>query len=63
MLSCLAEIAMMEATDHRLGHDGASLWRLDFPRYGRVVVERLMSAGRVVVLEVVGQDAFQVPFI
>lgn len=59
----LSVVAMMEAADHRLGHDAAALWRIDLPRPRRIILQRLMSPRGVVVVEVVGQDSRQVLFI
>lgn len=50
---------MVQAADHWPGNDGTALGRVNFSRYGRVVVERLMRAGRVVVSEVFCEDALE----
>jgi hypothetical protein len=58
----LADVAMMQATDFGTLHDPARPGELDGPDVRRVLVEREMSASLVIVPEVVGQDAAQVPF-
>src|SRR5207247_8395053 len=53
---------MMQATDFWNWDDHARARWLAWPSLGCVLVEREMSAGPVIVGEVVGQDAAQVPF-
>ena len=52
---------MMQATDVRNGDDLTKHRRLDWPSVGRILVERKVSAGLVVVREVRGQNAPEVP--
>ena len=47
---------MMQATDFGNLHDPARVGELDGPGVRRILVEREMSAGPVIVLEVAGQD-------
>jgi hypothetical protein len=56
-----ADVAVMQATDIRNGDDLAEGRRLDWSFVGCILVERKMSAGAVVVREVGGQNAPQVP--
>ena len=53
---------MVEATDFAKQHDPAGSWPFDGPPVGRVLVEREMRSGAVIVREVHGQDATQVAF-
>ena len=53
---------MMEATDFGNRHELAHLRRLDGPPIRRVLLKREVSSCAVVVREVAGQDAVQVPF-
>jgi hypothetical protein len=53
---------MMQATDFGNLHDPSPLGELDGPGVRRILVEREMSAPLVIVLEVAGQDAAQMPF-
>ena len=53
---------MMQATDFWDWDDHARARRLAWPSLGRVLVEREMSAGPVIVGEVAGQSATQVSF-
>ena len=53
---------MVEATDFAKRHDPAGSWPFDGPPVGRVLVEREMRSGAVIVREVRGQDATQVAF-
>src|SRR5882672_6390698 len=59
----LADVAVMQATDFGNLHDPACLGELDGPDVRRILVEREMSAGLVIVREVAGQDAAQVAFV
>src|SRR5260370_36461685 len=52
---------MRQATDFGNRDDRAERWRLDWPSVGCILVEREVSAGPVIVREVRGQDASQVP--
>jgi len=52
---------MMQATDFGSRHDRAHLGALDGSHVGRVLLEREVSSGTVIVGEVAGQDAAQVP--
>ena len=56
------DVAMMQATDFGNRHDRAQLRRLDWPRVGRILVEREVSSCAVIVREVAGQDAAQMAF-
>src|SRR5712664_2921877 len=56
------DVAMMQATDFGNRDDPAELRPLDWPCVGRVFLEREVSSGAVIVGEVAGQDAAQVPF-
>jgi hypothetical protein len=51
----------MQATDFGSRHDRAHLGALDGSHVGRVLLEREVSAGAVIVSEVAAQDAAQVP--
>lgn len=53
----------MQSTKHGLGNDSALLGMFDAPRYGSVVIQRLMRARGVIVVEVFGEDPNQVRFI
>ena len=53
---------MVEAPDFAKRHDPAGRWPFDRPPVGRVLVEREMRSGAVIVREVRGQDATQVAF-
>ncbi len=57
-----ADAAMMQATDFRNLHDPSRLGVLDGPGVRCALVEREMSATVVIVPEVPGRDAAQVPF-
>jgi hypothetical protein len=52
-----ADVAVMQATDIRNGHDLAESRRLNGAAVGCILVERKVSAGAVVVREVGGQNA------
>ena len=54
---------MMQATDFRDLEDRAEFRRLNWPSVGCILVEREVGAGPVIVGDVAGQDAAQVPFI
>src|SRR5881409_41055 len=58
----LADVAVMQATDFGNLHDPARLGELDGPDVRRILVEREMRASPVIVGEVAGQDAAEVPF-
>src|SRR2546427_9686764 len=58
----LAEVAVMQATAFGNLHDPARLGELDGPEVRRILVEREVRAGLVIVGEVPGQDAAQVSF-
>ena len=51
---------MVEAPDFAKRHDPAGRWPFDRPPVGRVLVEREMRSGAVIVREVRGQDATEV---
>jgi hypothetical protein len=51
---------MVQAADFRQLHDPFDLGRLDPPDVRRILIEREVSAGPVIVREVRGQDASQV---
>ena len=51
----------MQTTDFGNRADRAELRRLDRPSVGCILIEREMRAGPVIVREVRGQDASQVP--
>jgi hypothetical protein len=53
---------MMQATDFGHRDDRAELRPLDWPSVGCILVEREVSARPVIVGEVAGQGAAQVPF-
>jgi hypothetical protein len=53
---------MVQATDFANRDDPAEFWRLNCPAVGRILVEREVSTRPVVVREVGGQQAAQVPF-
>src|SRR5262249_3258951 len=55
------EVAVMQATDFGKRDDRAEGRRLDRPPVGCILVEREVSAGPVIVREVGGEDAAQVP--
>src|SRR6266540_2420600 len=57
----LADVAVMQATDFGNLHDPARLGELDGPAVRRILVEREMRASPMIVAEVAGQDAAQVP--
>src|SRR5882724_8739003 len=57
----LADVAVMQATDFGNFHDPARLGELDGPDVRRILVEREMRASPVIVREVRGQDASQMP--
>src|SRR6059036_111293 len=57
----LAEVAVMQATDFGNLHDPARLGELDGPEVRRILVEREMRASPVIVGEVAGQNAAQMP--
>jgi hypothetical protein len=48
---------MMQATDFANRHDPTRLGELDQPAARRILVEREMSASRVIVREVANEDA------
>src|SRR5260370_29582349 len=52
---------MRQATDFGNRDDRAERWRVDRPSVGCILVEREVSADPVIVREVRGQDASQVP--
>jgi hypothetical protein len=52
----------MQATNFWNRDDRAERWRLDWPSFGCIFVEREVSAGPVMVGEVADQDAAHVPF-
>jgi len=52
---------MMQATDSGSRHDRAHLGALDGSHVGRVLLEREVSSGAVMVGEVAGEDPAQVP--
>ena len=52
---------MMQATDFRNLHDPPGLGELDGPDVRRILVEGEVSASPVIVREVCGEDASQVP--
>ena len=56
-----ADVAVMQATDFGNRDDRAERRRLDRPSVGCILVEREVSAGPVIVREIAGQDAAQVP--
>ena len=56
------DVAMVEAPDFAKRHDPAGSWPFDRPPVGRVLGEREMRSGAVIVREVRGQDATQVAF-
>ncbi len=58
----LADLPVMQATDFGNLHDPARLGELDGPDARRILVEREVSARPVVVREVAGEGAAQVPF-
>jgi hypothetical protein len=51
---------MVQAADFRQLHDPFDLGRLDPPDVRRIIIEREVSAGPVIVREVRGRDASQV---
>jgi len=53
---------MVEATEFGNLHDPARLGTLNDPEVRRILVERQMRASAVIVREVAGQSAAQVPF-
>ena len=53
---------MVQATDFGDGNDPAEVPPLNWPAVGRILVEREVSARPVVVREVAGEGAAQVPF-
>jgi hypothetical protein len=55
-------VSMMQATDFGNLHDLAHVRWLDGPSIRRILLERKVSSCAVVVREVTGQDAAQVPF-
>ena len=57
-----ADVAMMQSTDFGNPHDPAQRGRLDGPSVWRILLEREVSSCAVIVGEVAGQDAPQVPF-
>jgi hypothetical protein len=61
-LRCPADVAMMQATEFRDGHDPALLGELDWPDIRRILVEREVRASPVIVREIRGQDASQICF-
>ena len=56
-----ADVAVMQATDFGNRDDRAEPRRLERPSIGCLLVEREVSAGPVIIREVAGQDAAQVP--
>jgi hypothetical protein len=60
-LCCSADVSMVEATDFAKRHDPAHLRSFDGPQVRRVLVERAMGSGAVIVREARGQNATQVP--
>ena len=56
-----ADVAMMQATDFWNLHDSARRGELDGPDIRGILVEREMRASPVIVREVRGQDASQMP--
>src|SRR5262245_12771816 len=52
---------MMQVTDFGNRDDRTERWLVDQPSVGCILVEREMSAGPVIVREVRGEDASQVP--
>ena len=58
----LADVAVMQATDFGNLHDPARLGELDGPDVRRILVEREVGSRPVIVREVGGQEASQVPF-
>ena len=60
-LCCAPNVPMMQAADFGSRHDRAHLGPLDGSHVGRVLLEREVSARPVVVREVAGQDAAEVP--
>ena len=56
-----SDVSMMQPTDFGNRHDRAQRRPLDGPPVWRVLVEREVSAGAVIIREVAGQDAAQVP--
>jgi len=61
VLCCPADVAMVQATDFGNRDDRAEVRRLDSPSVGCVLVEREVSASPMIVREVCGQDASQMP--
>ena len=57
-----ADVAMVEATDFANRDDLAEFRPLNWAAVGRILVEREVSTGLVVVREVAGEGAAQVPF-
>src|SRR5439155_16588009 len=57
-----ADVAMVEATDFANRDDLAEFRPLNWAAVGRILVEREVSTGPVVVREVASQGAAQVPF-
>src|SRR5512145_554997 len=55
------DLAMMQATDFRKLEDRAEFRRLDCPSVGCVLAEREVSARPMIIREVRGQDAAQMP--
>ncbi len=55
------DISMMQATNFGNLHDGANLRPLDRPHVWRILLKREVSASVVIVREVGGQDAAEVP--
>lgn len=60
-LRCSTNVSMMKATDLAKRYDPARLRPFDGPHVGRVLVEREMGSCTVIVREVRGQNATQVP--
>ena len=62
-LRCLADVAMVQATDFGELHDPACREDLDRPEIGRVLVQREMGAHSMVVSAVAGQAAAEVSLV
>src|SRR5262245_1496729 len=60
-LRCSADVAMMQATDFGNRHDPARLGKLDRPDIRRILVEREMRSCTVIIREVRGENALQMP--